>query len=83
METIAPCQVMELLARAHALEARGRSVIDREVGEPGFPTGRTYPRRWPRSDDPTVVPHQSALPTALRSSHFHGPESAAHGSATD
>ncbi|MCP5425898.1 MAG: pyridoxal phosphate-dependent aminotransferase [Gammaproteobacteria bacterium] len=35
---IAPFHVMELLARAHALEKAGRSIIHMEVGEPDFPT---------------------------------------------
>jgi len=35
---IAPFHVMELLARANALEAEGRDIIHMEVGEPDFPT---------------------------------------------
>ncbi|GAA5177334.1 pyridoxal phosphate-dependent aminotransferase [Niveibacterium umoris] len=35
---IEPFHVMELLARAHALEAQGRDIIHMEVGEPDFPT---------------------------------------------
>lgn len=35
---IAPFHVMELVARAKALEARGRDIIHMEVGEPDFPT---------------------------------------------
>ena len=35
---IAPFHVMELLARAQALEAQGRDIIHMEVGEPDFPT---------------------------------------------
>ncbi|MDP2794706.1 MAG: pyridoxal phosphate-dependent aminotransferase [Sulfurisoma sp.] len=38
MGDIAPFHVMELMAKAKALEARGRSVIHMEVGEPDFPT---------------------------------------------
>lgn len=38
MAAIAPFYVMELLARAQALEAQGRSIIHLEVGEPDFPT---------------------------------------------
>jgi len=38
MTTIAPFHVMELLARAQALEAAGRSIIHMEVGEPDFAT---------------------------------------------
>jgi len=33
---IAPFEVMEVLSRAHALEARGRHVIHLEIGEPDF-----------------------------------------------
>jgi len=35
---IAPFHVMELLARANALEAQGRDIIHMEVGEPDFTT---------------------------------------------
>ena len=35
---IAPFHVMELLARARALEGEGRDIIHMEVGEPDFPT---------------------------------------------
>jgi len=35
---IAPFYVMELLEKAHELEAQGRSIIHMEVGEPGFQT---------------------------------------------
>ena len=38
MGRIQPFYVMELLARAKALEAQGRSVIHMEVGEPDFAT---------------------------------------------
>ncbi len=38
MEGIRPFYVMELLARAQALEAQGRSIVHMEVGEPDFPT---------------------------------------------
>jgi len=38
MEGIAPFHVMELMARAHALEAQGRDIVHMEVGEPDFPT---------------------------------------------
>ena len=38
MSRIQPFYVMELLARAKALEAQGRSVIHMEVGEPDFAT---------------------------------------------
>lgn len=38
VDEIAPFHVMELLARAKALEAEGRDIIHMEVGEPDFPT---------------------------------------------
>ena len=40
MAQIAPFHVMELMARAQALEAEGRSIIHLEVGEPDFATAR-------------------------------------------
>ena len=38
MAQIEPFHVMELMARAHALEAEGRSIVHLEVGEPDFAT---------------------------------------------
>jgi len=38
MQHIEPFYVMDLLARARALEASGRSVIHMEIGEPDFIT---------------------------------------------
>ena len=38
LEGIAPFHVMDVLARARALEAQGRSIIHLEIGEPDFPT---------------------------------------------
>jgi len=38
MTDIAPFHVMELMAKAKALENAGRSIIHMEVGEPDFPT---------------------------------------------
>jgi aspartate/methionine/tyrosine aminotransferase len=38
MAQIEPFHVMELMARAQALEAEGRSIIHLEVGEPDFAT---------------------------------------------
>lgn len=40
MADIQPFRVMELLRRAHELEALGRDIIHMEVGEPDFPTPR-------------------------------------------
>ncbi|NOR51039.1 MAG: aminotransferase, partial [Gammaproteobacteria bacterium] len=38
MGEISPFRVMELLARAKKMEAKGRSIIHMEVGEPDFST---------------------------------------------
>lgn len=38
MAGIAPFHVMELMAKAQALEALGRDIVHMEVGEPDFPT---------------------------------------------
>lgn len=38
LQSIQPFRVMEILARARAMEAAGRSVIHMEIGEPDFPT---------------------------------------------
>lgn len=38
LSAIDPFYVMDVLARARALEAQGRSVIHMEIGEPDFPT---------------------------------------------
>lgn len=38
MAGIAPFHVMELMAKAQALEVMGRSIVHLEVGEPDFPT---------------------------------------------
>jgi aspartate/methionine/tyrosine aminotransferase len=38
LDTIRPFYVMEILARARAMEAQGRSVVHMEIGEPDFPT---------------------------------------------
>ncbi|HEY3431971.1 MAG TPA: pyridoxal phosphate-dependent aminotransferase [Rhodocyclaceae bacterium] len=38
MKNIEPFHVMELMQKAHALEAQGRNIIHMEVGEPDFPT---------------------------------------------
>lgn len=38
LASIQPFHVMDILARARALEAAGRSIIHMEIGEPDFPT---------------------------------------------
>ena len=40
MREIEPFHVMELLARAKALEAQGRDIVHMEIGEPDFPTAQ-------------------------------------------
>lgn len=44
LEHIEPFQVMAVLARAHELEAQGRSIIHLEIGEPDFPTAPAIAR---------------------------------------
>lgn len=41
---IEPFHVMDVLARARALEAQGRSIIHMEIGEPDFPTAEPIVR---------------------------------------
>jgi len=38
IDDIAPFHVMDILARAQALEAQGRDIVHLEIGEPDFPT---------------------------------------------
>ena len=38
MSSIKPFHVMDILARAHQLEAQGRDIVHMEVGEPDFVT---------------------------------------------
>ena len=56
LEGIAPFHVMDILARARAMEAEGRSIIHMEIGEPDFPTS------------PAIV---EAGIAALREGHTH------------
>jgi aspartate/methionine/tyrosine aminotransferase len=41
LDDIEPFRVMDILGRARAMEAQGRSIIHMEVGEPDFPTPDT------------------------------------------
>lgn len=56
MADIAPFHVMDILARARALEAQGRDIIHLEIGEPDFPT---------------PAPIVEAGVAALRTGHTH------------
>ena len=56
MGDIEPFHVMDILARARALEVRGRDIIHLEIGEPDFPT---------------PVPIIEAGVAALRAGHTH------------
>ena len=56
MADIAPFHVMDILARARALEAQGRDIIHLEIGEPDFPT---------------PAPIVEAGVAALRAGHTH------------
>lgn len=44
LKGIAPFHVMDVLARARALEAQGRSIVHMEIGEPDFPTAEPIAR---------------------------------------
>src|SRR2546430_16129464 len=73
---IEPFEVMDVLARAHALEAAGRRVVHMEIGEPDFTAaapvveaGVQAPRGGP-----------AALPGAPRPPRARGAVSRAHGS---
>lgn len=44
MAAIAPFRVMAILKRARELEARGRSIVHMEIGEPDFPTAEPIVR---------------------------------------
>ncbi len=56
MDGIAPFHVMDILARAQALQAAGRDIIHLEIGEPDFAT---------------PAPIVEAAVTALRAGHTH------------
>ncbi|MDO9636307.1 MAG: aminotransferase, partial [Thiobacillus sp.] len=56
MAGIAPFHVMDILARAHALEAAGHDIIHLEIGEPDFAT---------------PAPIVEAGVAALRAGHTH------------
>ena len=56
MADIAPFHVMDILARARALESQGHDIIHLEIGEPDFPT---------------PAPIVEAGVAALRAGHTH------------
>ncbi|PZP64585.1 MAG: pyridoxal phosphate-dependent aminotransferase [Azospira oryzae] len=60
MSAIRPFQVMELLARAKALEAQGRSIVHMEIGEPDFDTPAPVVAAARRVLDKGSVPYASA-----------------------
>jgi aspartate/methionine/tyrosine aminotransferase len=64
MQLIEPFHVMELLARAKALEAAGRSIIHMEIGEPDFPTPRPVCAAGIRALETGDLYYTSALGTA-------------------
>ncbi|MBL8472222.1 MAG: pyridoxal phosphate-dependent aminotransferase [Rhodocyclaceae bacterium] len=61
MSDIAPFHVMELLARAQALEAAGRDIVHMEVGEPDFPTPEPIVEAAARYVAAGRVPYTPAL----------------------
>jgi aspartate/methionine/tyrosine aminotransferase len=75
MSRIEPFQVMELLARAKALEAAGRSIIHMEIGEPDFGSPQPVVDAGKRALDDGHVHYTAALGLpALRSriARFYG-----------
>ena len=58
---IEPFHVMELLARARALEAQGRSIVHMEIGEPDFPTPEPVVRAGMRALEKGEVFYTPAL----------------------
>ena len=61
MSDIEPFHVMELLARARELEARGRSIVHMEIGEPDFPTPEPVVRAGMRALEKGEVFYTPAL----------------------
>lgn len=61
MTDIAPFHVMELMTKAAALEAAGRSIVHMEVGEPDFPTPEPVLAAAKAFLDGGVVHYTSAL----------------------
>ena len=61
MSAIEPFHVMEILARAKALEAHGRSIIHMEIGEPDFPTPRPICEAGLRAIDKGDLYYTAAL----------------------
>ncbi|BDG09837.1 pyridoxal phosphate-dependent aminotransferase [Anaeromyxobacter paludicola] len=61
MRAIEPFHAMDVLARAHALEAAGRSIVHMEVGEPDFETPRPVLERAARVTAKGSVPYTQAL----------------------
>ncbi|HHH46033.1 MAG TPA: aminotransferase, partial [Thiotrichales bacterium] len=67
MRHIEPFRVMDLLARARALEAAGRDIVHLQIGEPDFPTPEPVRERAARvlREDPLHYTPALGLP-ALR-----------------
>ena len=61
MSAIEPFHVMQILARAKALEAEGRSIIHMEIGEPDFPTPRAICEAGMRALDKGELYYTAAL----------------------
>ncbi|WP_428623603.1 pyridoxal phosphate-dependent aminotransferase [Sedimenticola sp.] len=61
MASIRPFYVMELLARARALESAGRSIIHMEVGEPDFETPRPIVEAGMRALDEGLTHYTPAV----------------------
>jgi aspartate/methionine/tyrosine aminotransferase len=64
VQKISPFYVMELLEKAHAMEAAGEHIIHMEVGEPGFPTPSSVKKEAVRAimEDHTFYTHSLGIP---------------------
>lgn len=61
VQGIAPFHVMDILARAKALESQGRDIIHLEIGEPDFPTPEPVVRAAIRAIEKGEVHYTPAL----------------------
>lgn len=77
---ITPFEVMDVLSRAHALEAAGRHVIHMEIGEPDFPAPQPVAEAGARAlrDGRTAYTATLGLPALREAIAAHYAESFSH-----
>jgi aspartate/methionine/tyrosine aminotransferase len=83
MAEIEPFHVMELMAKAQALEAQGRDIVHMEVGEPDFPTPRPIIEAAQHFLDGGHVHYTNALGIAPLRETIAGFYATRHGVAVD